>query len=281
MPHPTTTAVHSPERLFDLTGRVALVTGGASGLGARMAAALAAAGARVALADRNADRAAEVARSLSTGGGAGGAGGEAMALPMDVTDPHGVRRGVDRVVQRFGRLDVAVNAAGVAGGPEGEDDPVAVWRHVIDVDLSGVYYCCLACAEPMRRAGGGSIVNIASMSANIVNNFPQPPVDEARVAALPAYCAAKAGVKQLTRALAARWAPAIRVNCISPGYMATEMTRGIFEMPEVVAAINGATPLRRVGRPEDLDGLVVYLASPASTFVTGAEMLIDGGYSVW
>ena len=268
--------VFTPNRLFDLSGKTAFVTGGASGLGARMAAALAAAGARVAVADVNGDRAAEVAKTLAAGGRA------PMSVAVDVTDPADVRRGVDAVVSRFGGLDIGVNAAGVAGGLEGEDDPVAIWRRVIDVDLSGLYYCCLAYAEPMRRRGGGSIVNIASMSANIVNNFPQPPVAESRVAGLPSYCAAKAGVKQLTKVLAAQWAGAgIRVNCISPGYMATEMTREVFEMPEVIASIHEKTPLHRVGQPEDLDGLAVYLASSASSFMTGAELLIDGGYSVW
>lgn len=266
----------STSRLFDLSNKVAFVTGGASGLGARMAATLAAAGARVAVADKDIGRAEGVARTLTT------AGADAVAVAIDVSDPSDVARAAEAVVRRFDRLDIAVNAAGVAGGREGEEDPVAIWRHVIDVDLSGLYYCCLACAEPMRRAGGGSIVNIASMSANIVNNFPQPPVAESRVAGLPAYCAAKAGVKQLTKVLAAQWARAgIRVNCISPGYMATEMTREVFDMPEVIASIHDKTPLGRVGRPEDLDGLVLYLASNASSFMTGAELLIDGGYSIW
>lgn len=261
---------------FDLSGKAAFVTGAASGLGARMAQTLASAGAKVAVADLNHDRAAAVAQGLAA------EGHEAIAVPIDVTDPAGAGRAVESAVAAFGRLDVGVNAAGVAGGPEGVEDPIAIWRHVIDVDLSGVFYCCLAYASAMRERGGGSIINVASMSANIVNNFPQPPVAECRVAGLPAYCAAKAGVKQLTRVLAARWAPAqIRVNCISPGYMATEMTREIFDMPEVIESITRATPLRRVGRPEDLDGLVAYLASSASSFMTGAELLIDGGYSVW
>lgn len=262
--------------LFDLTGKVALVTGAASGLGMRMCQTLAAAGAAVAAADLNNEGAARTAESIAR------AGATAIPLFLDVTKPDSARAAVQQTVDRFGRLDIGVNAAGVAGGRPGDEDPISIWRNVIDVDLSGVYYCCLAYADAMRAQHGGSIINIASMSATIVNHFPTPPVAPSRSSGLPGYCAAKAGVKQLTKVLAAHWASSkIRVNCISPGYMATEMTREIFDMPEVINRIHSETPLQRVGRPEDLDGLIVYLASNASDFMTGSELLIDGGYTVW
>ena len=120
------------------------------------------------------------------------------------------------------------------------------------------------------------------MSATVVNNFPQPPVEDSRLLGIPAYCAAKAGVKQLTKVLAAQLSQhGIRVNCISPGYMNTEMTTEIFRMPEVIEQIEKETPLGKVGQPKDLDGLILYLSSGASDFMTGSELMIDGGYSIW
>jgi NAD(P)-dependent dehydrogenase (short-subunit alcohol dehydrogenase family) len=201
---------------------------------------------------------------------------------MDVADVDSVKQAVKRVASMYDRLDIGVNAAGVAGGRPEDENPLTIWRHVIDVDLNGVYYCCLEYASIMKGQKYGKIINIASMSATIVNNFPQPPVEESRLLGLPAYCAAKAGVKQLTKVLAAQWAKYdIYVNCISPGYMHTEMTKEIFEMPEVIKNIEEETPLRRVGKPEDLDGLILYLVSDASDFMTGSDLVIDGGYTIW
>ena len=134
----------------------------------------------------------------------------------------------------------------------------------------------------MKKQRHGKIINIASMSATVVNNFPQPPVEDSRLLGIPAYCAAKAGVKQLTKVLAAQLSQhGIRVNCISPGYMNTEMTTEIFRMPEVIEQIEKETPLGKVGQPKDLDGLILYLSSGASDFMTGSELMIDGGYSIW
>lgn len=263
-------------KIFSVTGKVAIVTGGASGLGQRMASVLTGNGASVAIADVNVEGAQALAQSLAT------AGGTAIAVRLDATDPQSVEHAASAVVAQFGRLDIGVNAAGVAGGRSGDENPITIWRRVIDVDLSGVYFCCLAYSKLMKRQRSGTIINIASMSASVVNRFPQPPVTAARMMGLPAYCAAKAGVKQLTKVLAAEWArDGIRVNCISPGYMATEMTREIFEMPEVVEQIQSDTPVRRVGQPDDLDGVLLYLSSSASAFMTGADVLVDGGYTVW
>jgi NAD(P)-dependent dehydrogenase (short-subunit alcohol dehydrogenase family) len=265
-----------PQSLFKVQGMAAIVTGGASGLGQQMARTLAAHGAAVAVADRNLAGAKSVSASLEA------QGLKAIPIEIDVSDLASVQRGTKQLMSHFGQIDIAVNAAGVAGGQVGDENPITIWRHIIDVDLSGVYYCCLAVAEMMRAQRFGTIINIASMSAAIVNHFPQPPVTESRILGLSAYCAAKAGVKQLTKVLASQWAPhGIRVNCISPGYMATEMNREIFEMPEVVRQINAETPLHRIGQPRDLDGAVLYLASDASSFMTGAELLIDGGYTLW
>jgi NAD(P)-dependent dehydrogenase (short-subunit alcohol dehydrogenase family) len=264
------------ENRFDITGKVAFVTGAASGLGQRMAQTLARAGVSVAIADINLPGAQETAAALCAEGLA------ALACAIDVTDPESIHQAVSQTIHTFKRLDIGVNAAGVAGGRPEDRTPVEIWRRVIDIDLNGVYYCCLEYAEQMKLQHSGKIINIASMSAEVVNHFPHPPVDEARLTGLPAYCAAKAGVRQLTRALAAQLAGSgIRVNSISPGYMATEMTRDIFAMPEVIQTITQETPLRQVGVPADLDGLVLYLASEASDFMTGSDILIDGGYTIW
>ena len=156
--------------------------------------------------------------------------------------------------------------------------PADIWNRIIAVDLNGVFYCCVEESAAMTPSGGGVIVNMASMSAQIVNRFPEGTVPESRQMSLPAYCAAKAGIRQLTKALAAMWAKDdIRVNCISPGYMRTAMTQEAFENPEVIEPIERDTPLGRAGVPEDLDGLVVYLASGASSFMTGSEVFVDGG----
>lgn len=262
--------------LFDLSGKVAFVTGAAGGLGQRIALTLAGAGATVAVADINEHGAQALADRITA------TGGIAITAKMDVTDPGSVKCAIQHVVDNQGRINIGVNAAGVAGGQPEDTTPITIWHRVMNVDLDGVYYCCLEYAEAMKNKGGGKIINIASMSSTVVNNFPQPPVDESRLLGLPAYCAAKAGVVQLTRVLAAQWAKyGIRANCISPGYMRTAMTNEIFNMPEVIQSIESLTPLGRVGVPEDIDGLVLYLASDASDFMTGSEILIDGGYTIW
>ena len=225
------------KNMFDLTGKVAIVTGGASGLGRRIAQTLASARASVAVADINIVGAQNVAREITEDGGS------AIATKMNVTSIDDIKNAVSEVVSAFKRLDICVNAAGVAGGRPEDEEPSDIWKHIINVDLSGVYYCCMEYANIMKEQGSGKIINVASMSASIVNNFPQPPVDESRLLGLPAYCAAKAGVKQLTKVFAAQWADyGIRVNSISPGYMSTEMTREIFGMPEVINKIRRKPP---------------------------------------
>lgn len=262
--------------IFNLTGKTAIITGAASGLGRRMAETLALAGASVAIADINELGARQIASQITA------KGGKALPIGMDVSDPDSVMRSIDEVMSTLGTLDIGINAAGVAGGRKQDRTPIEIWNHVIDIDLNGVYYCCLEYASVMKAQRYGKIINIASMSATVVNNFPQPPVDDSRLLGLPAYCAAKAGVRQLTKVLAAQLSQyGINVNCISPGYMNTEMTAEIFQMPEVIEQIEKDTPLGKVGQPKDLDGLILYLSSAASDFMTGSDLMIDGGYSIW
>lgn len=285
----------SRKSLFDLTGRSALVTGGAQGLGKGMAEALADFGASILIMDLNADLARQTAEELAS------RGARCLATRGDVTSPADAAAAVELAVREFGRLDVLVNNAGIVRNTPAEVMSLEEWSAVISVNLTGAFICAQAAGRQMIKQGDGRIVNIASMSGLIVNN-PQPQV---------AYNASKAGVIMLTKSLAAEWAQhAIRVNAIAPGYMRTSLTAKFFEKPDdyaswyaprspddtVAAMVDRRrragvadtemdwllqTPLKRPGEPEDLAGGVVYLASDASRFVTGHVLVIDGGYTVW
>ena len=194
----------------------------------------------------------------------------AVGIQTDVTRKAEVTAMVAAVVERWGRLDIGVNNAGIAQGGPAEELSEEDWDAVLEVNLKAVFLCCQAEARVMLPRGYGKIINTASMSATIVNR-PQCQAN---------YNAAKAGVVQLTRSCAAEWAArGVRVNCISPGHTITPMTQG---MPEHVRAIwRSNTPMGRLGDPSDLQGAVVYLASDASDYVTGHDLIIDGGYVLW
>ncbi|MEJ8278804.1 SDR family oxidoreductase [Pseudonocardia spirodelae] len=253
--------------LFRLDGRSALVTGGGSGIGQRLAAGLAEFGADVSVVDLPA-RADGVAQTLDR---VRGQGRRAVSLPADVTDPDSVEAAVAAHGAEFGGLDIAVNCAGVNHGGAAEDLDPADWRRVLSVNLDGVYYCCRAQGRRMLAAGRGAIVNIASMSATIAN----------RGLLQAHYNASKAGVKHLTATLATEWAPrGVRVNSLSPGYIMTPMISGP-EWADRVAGFTDQTPMARLGTPEDLVGPTVFLASDAAAFTTGADLLVEGGFTSW
>jgi NAD(P)-dependent dehydrogenase (short-subunit alcohol dehydrogenase family) len=248
--------------LFDLTGKKALVTGGAVGIGRGYATALAMAGADVAIVDidlKTAEKTSAAIRAM---------GRDSLAIRCDVTDKEQVQSMVAQVVERFGRLDIGVNNAGIAilGGDEELDQ--ADWDKVIAVNLTGVYLCAQAQAQQMIRQTPteGKIINTASMSARIAN-------------CNASYDASKAGIVHMTRTLAAEWGRFnINVNCISPSYLMTPMHAST---PTVVRErIRELTPLGHVERPEDLYGAVVFLASAASNYVTGHDLLVDGGHTL-
>ncbi|MRX44030.1 SDR family oxidoreductase [Agromyces kandeliae] len=249
----------------DLAGRVAVVTGGARGIGYSLASALARQGVNVALLDLLPD-VEESARRLAAETGV-----KTASSLVDVTDPESVDAAFATVRDRLGIADVLVTAAGITiWGDSAEVEP-ATWSKVVDVNLSGTFYSTQAFARALLADGrDGSAVLISSMSGRVVN-VPQRQAS---------YNASKAAVDQLAKSLAVEWAPAIRVNAIAPGYILSDMTRQFTEAnPELAADWVSMIPAGRMGEPADLDGVVLLLASSASSYLTGQTLVIDGGYT--
>jgi 2-deoxy-D-gluconate 3-dehydrogenase len=247
--------------LFDLAGRVAVVTGGNGGIGLGMAKGLAAAGAKLVLAGRNAAKGEAAAREL---------GSSATFVPADVTRQEDCRALAAATQSRLGRLDILVNNAGTSIRKRPEAFTEAEWHQVMDTNLTSAFLCSQAAFALMQAAGGGKIINVGSM----MSLFGAP-------YALP-YAASKGGIVQLTRALATAWADEnIQVNAILPGWIDTDLTR---KAREQVGGLHdrvlARTPAGRWGGPDDLAGTAVFLASRASDFVTGAAIPVDGGFSV-
>jgi NAD(P)-dependent dehydrogenase (short-subunit alcohol dehydrogenase family) len=246
---------------FQLTDRVAVVTGGNRGLGLAFTRALTQAGARVAIVARDDAKTAEVVGDL---------GDAVRGFSADVRSRADVERVVTEVVSAFGGVDILVNNAGTCVHAPALEVTDEDWTEVVATNLTGVWNCCQAFGRQMAGHGGGTIVNIGSMSGVIVN----------RPQWQPAYNASKAAVHHLTRSLAAEWAPlGIRVNALAPGYVKTEMAP--VDRPEFRQHWIDDVPMRRYATPEEIAPSVVYLASPASAFMTGTVLVIDGGYTTF
>lgn len=252
--------------LFDLTGKTAIVTGASTGLGVTFAEALAGQGASVVLAARSEDKLNEVCRRLKA------AGHQAIAVKCDVGVSAQVKELIEAAAARFGRIDVLVNNAGAVGdaGMVPERVPDEVFASTVQVNLMGLWYCCRHAAQHMLADGkGGSIINNASIAGlSGIGNFP------------PAYQATKAAVINLTRNLACSWADrGVRVNALAPGWFPSEMTGPAFAAPGFLDWAARMAPMGRIGRPEELNPALIFLASEASSFVTGQVLAVDGGLS--
>jgi 2-deoxy-D-gluconate 3-dehydrogenase len=249
---------------FSLSGKVAVVTGGNGGLGLGMACGLARAGADIAVVGRSAGKLATAVATLEA------LGVRALGLPCDVSDADAVAALPDQVTGGLGRLDILVNNAGTNIRKRPEDLAFEEWHQVIDANLTSTFLCALACYPAMKAGGGGKVINNGSM----LSLFGAP--------WSPAYGASKGGVVQLTKSLAAAWAADnIQVNCILPGWIDTDLTvKARREVEGLNEKVLARTPAARWGRPEDLAGVAVFLASAASDFITGTALPVDGGYSM-
>ena len=254
---------------FSLKGRTALVTGGAQGIGRSFCHALGEAGAKIAVVDLNRKASDKIVGELKQ------KGIEAIAITADVTSEKDSAFMVREIMETWGTLTIAVNNAGIGIWRDSENMTYAEWKKIIDLNLNAVFLCAQEEAKVMLANGYGKIINTASMSGHIVNT-PQNQT---------AYNTSKAGVLHLTRSLAAEWASrGIRVNSISPGYTKTRLVSKLLETPEGETMLPKwleKIPLGRIGTPEDLQGAVCFLASSVSDYMTGSDMLIDGGYCCW
>jgi 2-deoxy-D-gluconate 3-dehydrogenase len=251
--------------LFDLQGRVAIVTGGNGGLGRGMAVGLAGAGAHIVIAARNTSKTATVAQELRQTCGV-----QVLELCVDVCQEADVRSMVEQTLHTFGRVDILINNAGTNIRKPAEHLTSADWQTVIDTNLRSTFLCSQAVHAPMAHGGGGKIINNGSMFSLFGGSH------------VLAYAASKGGVVQLTKSLAVAWAKDnIQVNAILPGWLRTDLTNNaIRELPGLYERVLARTPQGRWGEPEDVAGVAVFLASRAADFVTGVAIPVDGGYSV-
>jgi 2-dehydro-3-deoxy-D-gluconate 5-dehydrogenase len=250
---------------FDLTGKAAIVTGGNGGIGLGIAIGLVEAGASVAVAGRNQEKTAAAVSDLNEI-----RSGSAIGVSVDVSTEDQVQRMVDETVASLGRLDIVVANAGIGIRRRPEEYTLEEFTTVMTTNLTAVFLCCRAAYPEMKKVGGGKIITIGSMTSLFGHAYSMP------------YAATKGGVVQLTRSLAISWAPDnIQANAILPGWIDTELTVGARRhLPDLNERVLARTPAGRWGVPDDLAGTAVFLASPASDFVTGTAIPVDGGYAV-
>lgn len=253
------------KELFDLTGKVAIVTGGGRGLGEQIAKGFAEAGANVVLCSRNENACKEVSEELKS------IGVESLAIKCDVTNPEDVQNVVNHTKEKFGRIDILVNNSGASWGAPAEDMPLEAWQKVLNVNVTGTFIMSQAVGKIMLEQKTGKIINIASVAGLQGTN---PKYLDA-----VGYSASKGAVVNLTRDLAVKWGSrGVNVNAIAPGFFPTKMSKDV--IAHGGEEILEGTPLKRFGSENDLKGAALFLAAPASDFVTGAILVVDGGSSV-
>jgi gluconate 5-dehydrogenase len=250
------------KNIFKLDGKIAVVTGGAGGIGEALALGLAVHGATVVVSSRNQDAIAAVAKKITDESGR-----EAFAIASDVTDEASIQNLVSQVVKKFGRLDILVNAMGMNIKRDAFEYPMEDWDKIFAVNVKGTMVACKAAGKVMREQKGGAIVNLSSVRG--IRGY---------TGGNTGYCATKGAVELITRALALEWAPhGIRVNALGPALVITPGTKHIAEDPKLAAKYAAAVPMGRIGMPEDMVGAVIYLVSEAASFVTGQTIYVDGG----
>lgn len=251
------------QKLFDLTGKVAVVTGGNGGIGLGIAMGLAGAGANIVIAARSVEKTAQALEDIRT------LGVEAHGITVDVTQEPAIQRMVTSTIDHMGRLDILVNNSGIAVRAQPQELTSAQWDSVVDVNLRGAFLASKEAYAQMVKAGGGKVINVGSMYSIFGSDWGAP------------YAASKGGLVQLTKSLAVAWAKDnIQVNAVLPGWIVTDLTRGIQDAdPNRYDNISRRIPTGRWGEPSELAGAAVFLASTASDYVTGATLAVDGGYS--
>ncbi|MGR7995170.1 SDR family NAD(P)-dependent oxidoreductase [Xanthobacter sp. ZOL 2024] len=246
-----------------LADKVVIVTGGGRGLGRALAEGFAAAGAHVVITGRDAATLAETVAALTA------RGGSALGVPADVARAADMEALCATVRDAYGRIDVLVNNAGINPWYKpAQDTSLDEWQAVIDTNLTGVFLACREAGRVMLAQGAGAIVNVTSVAGRVA------------LAKTTAYCAAKGGVELMTRQLALEWArKGVRVNAVAPGYFETDLTQGLRANPALAERVTGRTPMGRFGHPSELVGACLFLASPAASYITGASLAVDGGWT--
>ncbi len=251
---------------FDLSGKTALITGAGRGIGLATARRMAAAGADVIIAEYIVENGEQAVAEIE------GMGGRSMFIEVDVRSSESVNQMAATALENFPNIDILVCNAGIAQAVKAEECSDDDWLNMMAVNLNGVFWCCRAIGRHMLERGSGAIVNTASMSG-MISNTPQPQAH---------YNAAKAGVILLTKSLAGEWAQrGVRVNCVSPGYIGTDMTAEGFSNDDWRPTWLAMTPQGRIGKPEEIAQAIFYLASPGASFTTGTNLVVDGGYTAW
>ena len=249
---------------FKVEGKVALITGGSKGLGRSMALGLGEGGATVVVASRTKKLIEETAHDIIENGG------NAIALPVDVKNKDDIDELINKITDLYGRVDIVINNAGIANMKLAKDITLEDWNDIIDTNLKSAFLISQSVSKIMARQKKGKIINVGSVLGMMATNMAMP------------YCVSKAGLAQMTRALALEWAHlGINVNCIAPGFIETEMTTHQQEDESILNFLQNKIPFRRLGKPDEIVGAALFLSSMASDYMTGAILVVDGGYTIW